>query len=83
MSEYMSPLCSFCKHCRGRHGFADRVPYCDAFPDGIPDKIYFECGDHRKPFEGDNGIRFERRANMDADDEDYLTRLLVVLDSAD
>lgn len=82
MSEYMSPLCAFCKHYREKE-IPLRPFTCNAFPDEIPDKIFFECGDHRKPFDGDHGIRFEQRANMDADDEDYLIRLLVILDGAD
>ncbi|MGB9866725.1 MAG: hypothetical protein ACPLPR_02300 [Bacillota bacterium] len=32
---------------------------CDAFPQGIPDDIFFEYFDHRKPYPGDGGIRFE------------------------
>ena len=32
---------------------------CQAFPDGIPEKILFMEHDHREPYKGDNGIRFE------------------------
>ena len=35
---------------------------CAAFPleqGGIPDQIWTGQADHRQPFEGDNGIRFE------------------------
>jgi hypothetical protein len=35
---------------------------CAAFPleqGGIPDQIWTGRADHRQPFEGDNGIRFE------------------------
>ena len=31
---------------------------CPAFPDGIPRLILINAADHRKPFTGDNGIRF-------------------------
>lgn len=34
------------------------IPYCEAFPDRIPDAIYFEGFDHRNPYPGDSGIRF-------------------------
>ncbi|MBB4772814.1 hypothetical protein [Actinomadura livida] len=37
------------------------IPYCDAFPEGVPNEIYRAGFDHRNPFEGDRGIRFELR----------------------
>jgi hypothetical protein len=33
-----------------------------AFPAGIPEKILFYEHDHRKPFPGDHGIRFESKS---------------------
>lgn len=43
--------CFTCVHLR---------PYtrCDAFPDGIPPEI-IAGRDHREPYPGDNGIRYE------------------------
>jgi hypothetical protein len=32
---------------------------CKAFPDGIPDAIRDQDHDHRKPYPGDNGFRYE------------------------
>jgi hypothetical protein len=32
---------------------------CAAFPDGIPKDISYGENDHRKPFPGDHGIRYE------------------------
>ena len=32
---------------------------CLAFPDGIPDEIWFDENDHHKPHPDDNGIKFE------------------------
>jgi len=32
---------------------------CEAFPNGIPDKILTGEHNHKEPYKGDNGIRFE------------------------
>ena len=50
--ERIQPMCDACIH--RTEQFA-----CKAFPNGIPDRILFEGADHRKPFKGDNGIRFQ------------------------
>jgi hypothetical protein len=36
------------------------VRNCDAFPGGIPYAISGEGGDHRHPFNGDNGVLFKQ-----------------------
>jgi len=33
---------------------------CRAFPAGIPEEIFLNGFDHRKPYPGDHGIRFEQ-----------------------
>lgn len=49
------PQCIFCRHYRkGAEG-----PTCSAFPDGIPAVMLRNDHDHREPYRGDNGIRFE------------------------
>jgi hypothetical protein len=48
-------LCDLCKH---RHRDT-HPPTCDAFPERIPVDIRLMYADHRFPYAGDNGIRFE------------------------
>jgi hypothetical protein len=57
--------CGFCKHLHRD------LNTCDAFPDGIPIEIQqsnVKTGkmpfDHRKPYPGDNGVRFEIRDEL-------------------
>jgi hypothetical protein len=47
------PQCSACLHLA-----VDPEQTCAAFPDGIPDEIWWNRADHREPFEGDGGIRW-------------------------
>lgn len=47
---------------RCRHFIDDRRFTCGAFPDGIPDPILVGEHDHREPYKGDHGIRFEPTA---------------------
>lgn len=49
------PQCEKCKHL-----WRDEKDYkCNAFPDGIPDKIFEGDHDHKEAFPDDNGFRFE------------------------
>lgn len=46
------PQCMNCVHRR-------TLDTCTAFPGGIPVTIIMNAADHRKPFEGDHGIRWD------------------------
>ncbi len=71
MTDVVAPnsMCVVCTHLRGDvinvddvHGNGNRRPLqytCEAYPDGIPSKISDGKADHRKPFKGDRGIRFD------------------------
>ena len=54
--------CHTCRHFRSP--FSDEKfggdPYCPAFPDVIPDEILQNRADHRQPYAGDHGIRWEQ-----------------------
>ena len=44
--------CAMCRHWKAGN-------LCSAFRDEIPDDIWWGRHDHRKPYKGDRGIRFE------------------------
>lgn len=52
------PACIDCKNL-----ISVRGAKCKAFPDGIPEEIWIGGNDHKKPVEGDHGIRFELDLN--------------------
>jgi hypothetical protein len=57
MTSLGMPICLGCRHfdrTAPGPGFA-----CAAFPAGIPDAIIESRADHRVPFDGDGGIRFD------------------------
>lgn len=41
---------------------------CAAFPDGIPEEILIWGADHRAPFPGDGGVRFELAEGLESRD---------------
>jgi len=58
------PQCLKCSHFKkieDEHWFK-----CEAFPHGIPNQIIYGRHDHRQKYQGDNGIRFEPKAQRDA-----------------
>lgn len=65
--------CSTCRHYRSpfsrEDGNWDGGPFCDAFPDSIPDEILTNRLDHRQPLPGDHGVQWE--ADGDAEFPEY------------
>ena len=51
------PLCLICKH------FISAGEYCKAYPDGIPEAVYWTG--HFLPKPDDNGVQFEARDDAD------------------
>jgi hypothetical protein len=48
-----------CLECTRFHDANEDALTCDAFPAGIPDAIIMSRADHRQPFPGDQGLRFD------------------------
>ena len=42
------------------HFHLNKKTTCDVFPGGIPDDIYWNRFDHRRPHGGDHGVRYEQ-----------------------
>lgn len=68
-----APICLICKRLGDTIRISDeeRRYTCEAFPDGIPDEIFFKAFDHRNPYPGDKGIRFVVREDRKAQLEMY------------
>jgi hypothetical protein len=55
MDTMAAPQCIKCSRYSGDHT-------CEAFPCGIPDEIFLGAYDHRRPYPGDDGIRFDKKS---------------------
>jgi len=57
-----------CQDCANYMRERSRIPRCKAFPVAIPEELYTSCADHTQPYQGDNGIRYEKyTGNLDLD----------------
>jgi hypothetical protein len=77
MTDVPAPLCIFCRHLK-----EGRVR-CEAFPDGIPDDLLFALRDHREPYEGDRGIRFELKPGEEDNFSEWLALERACADSCE
>lgn len=67
MTDFARPICLLCANYAGDVDEFDVGLFCLAFPPpgkGIPAAILEGRADHRLPFSGDHGIRFERRKGV-------------------
>lgn len=53
----ISPQCVTCANLLD----AGAKRQCKAYPNGIPDEVWTGLINHRRPYQGDNGIQYERR----------------------
>ena len=64
MTTFVMPICLGCT--RYDAAFPGPGARCTAFPDGIPREILESAADHRQPYDGDQGIRFDPIEHADA-----------------
>lgn len=56
MTTPITPICLFCRHFNRDD---EEAFSCRAYPQGIPEAIVISESDHRQPYRGDHGMRFE------------------------
>lgn len=59
MTVDVAPQCLACAHFRSPLDGVVAERTCDAYPSGIPVRIWSNQADHRESQRGDNGVRWE------------------------
>ncbi len=75
----MNMFCTTCRHLKKASETSNGQETCTAFPNGIPDAVLWAPYDHRQPYSGDHGVRYEQSAEgnelygpMEFNPEEYL-----------
>jgi len=68
LPAYPISMCLVCKHYR-------KAQRCEAFPTRIPQAILTGRYDHRKPHQGDLGIRFQPRDDVSKAELENILRI--------
>ena len=77
MTSVAPPICGGCQHLIRTSDRPLFDPKCDAFPAGIPWDILLSKSDHRSPFPGDRGVRFE---GIDRESVEYAALMFATAD---
>lgn len=67
MTIGMRPICLMCRRLNTPSGGGNSPETCEAFPNGIPDEIFYDGFNHTKPYPSDGGVRFEATPGREAD----------------
>ena len=64
------PICLMCERFKSGFGHPEGMPTCAAFPDGIPDEIFYGGFDHRQPLRNES-VLFKLKEGREEDLEEW------------